>query len=91
MPKYAVLTPVEHDLKLYVPKGTVAAHHTPVLDAEGKVTGYTAPSGGNGQAIPVDTSGFIELANAAAILGPLRAAGSLGEAVEEPTTTPKKK
>ncbi len=91
MPKFQVLTPVEHDQKLYVPKGLVAAHHVPMLDAEGKVTGYTAPSGGNGQQIPVDSSGFIELTGLAQVVGPLRASGSIGEAIEEPPPAGKRK
>ncbi len=82
MAKFQVLTPVEHNLTLYVPKGTVAAHYTPVLDADGKSTGYTAPSGGNGSQVPVNSSGFIELTPLQA--QPLRAAGAIGEALEEP-------
>ncbi len=90
MAKFQVLTPVEHNLTLYVPKGTVAAHYTPVLDADGKSTGYTAPSSSNGSQVPVDSSGFIELTPLQA--QPLRAAGAIGEAIEEPPPPgPKKK
>lgn len=61
MAKYQVLSPIEHDFTLYVSKGMRAAHFTPVLGADGNVTGYTAPSGGNGQPIPVIASGVIDL------------------------------
>ena len=52
MPKFRVMTPVEHDQTLYLPQGGT--------------TSTTAKSVGNGQDIPVDSSGVIELDNNAA-------------------------
>ncbi len=45
--KYKVLRPIEHDQKLYLPDGAPAVEK--------------ARSAGNGQEIPVDASGVIEL------------------------------
>ena len=47
MPKFKVLAPVEHDQKLYLPKGATV--------------GTKVKSVGNGQDIAVDSSGVIEL------------------------------
>jgi len=49
MPKYRVLRPIEHNLKLYLPE---------VPDAL-----PTAKSAGHGQDIPVNGSGIIELSD----------------------------
>jgi len=91
MPKFQILGFVEHgsggdDVKLYVPKGTLpAAHWSPLLDADGKQTGWTSPSAGFGRRIPVDSSGTIELTALQA--GPLRAAGAIAAgAIEEEGT-----
>lgn len=84
MAKFQVLTPIEHDSKLYVAKGATAPHWNLTLGADGQATGYTAPSGGHGRAIPVDASGVIELTELQA--GPLRAAGAIGEETREQGT-----
>jgi len=47
MPKYQVLSPIEKNNVLYVPKGTASASHS--------------PSGGHGKLITVDAAGEIEL------------------------------
>jgi hypothetical protein len=47
MPKFKVVAPVEHDQTLYLPKGGTPAARV--------------KSVGNGQEIPVDSSGVIEL------------------------------
>ena len=52
MPKYQVLTPIEKNNVLFVPKATGAPRQL--------------PSGGHGKPIPVDASGEIELSEAEA-------------------------
>jgi hypothetical protein len=51
MPKYKVLRPIEHNLKLYLPEGT---ENPP----------EKKPSSGHGLDIPVDASGVIDLTEA---------------------------
>jgi hypothetical protein len=86
MPKFKVLSGIEHNEKLYVPPGTTAAQWSPVLDADGKQTGWTAPSAAHGRPVPVDDSGAIELTKLEA--GPLRAAGVVTEVPESEISSP---
>ncbi len=82
MPKYKVLSPIEHDGTLYVPEGAWPE------DAKKEAASYS-----HGNPVPVDTSGVIQLNDqqAALLQHAVKPIAPEEDEVPRPARQPKKK